>query len=581
MRKGISSAISVLLILMISISMIGFAFIFLSRLGTQASNTSISQADNIGKSAQTMMKVDGIGGDSVYIRNVGSVPIANDTLGFYIDSSRVSVSIPQNISTGQIGDAEIEDSWKFSPGSHSLKITGAGADSYHDVYIVPHESSVAYTSLETSGNTIIDYYGNSYGYVYGLNNGTLGDLVPSSMPSWVAGKNGYGLEFRGDYVNFSSNSFLYPGTGSFTVEGWIYHINYSYPNTTFPIGDSSSYNPGNKGWEIGHSYNANGINVILNDGTNRANGLITFDAGYMPLDILNSWAHIVIVFNRTSGRAYGFVNGTRQSGQLDISSVTGDVTGTKDIRLGNMVGWLLGGTADEIRIYRRALSDSEVYQRYQGIETAEIRKGLAGEWNFDEGYGSIAKDSHMSIPGKFGNALQFTGSESVVTEHNGSISPETTVSLWFRISDWQNRAVLGRQSYDSITYTQERGWKLYRNATMAQGSLAWVFYYNISGGATSSISPVYTGLAADTWHHALISVKPDGSYSTYLNGVLNSSGSSISGFHSWGGTGYQTDARLCLGIPGEELGNNFIGAVDEVAVYSKALEPGQILSLRQ
>lgn len=573
MQKGISSVISILLILLISISMTGFAFLFMSRLGNQASNASISHSESLGKSAQTMLKVDGIGGDSVYIRNVGSVPIANDTLDFYIDNSRVSVSIQQNISHGEIGDISILDTWKFSPGKHSLKITGNGPETLQQVEMVPHESSAAYMSLDAiSGNAIAEHSGSAYGYLYGIMNGTI------YSSKYSDGKSGYGMAFDGDndYIVMGTSPLLAP-ENYLTAMAWVRMDSLS--------GQQYFISRGRDSWGSGYSlYLSSGRfygEINLDDALNGTE----IDISSSTVPSAGIWYHVALTYSSFSG-AYLYVNGVPESsspktGPIVYRSGQGDnfVLGVMSYNYPNYFDF--NGILDGVRIYNRVLSPEEISAIYSSSDTTELRKGLAGEWNFDEGYGDIAIDSHMAIPGKLGNAIQFTGSESVVTEHNGTISPETTVSLWFMISDWQNRAVIGRQSYDSITYTQERGWKLYRNATMPQGSLAWVFFYNRTDGTTSSIAPVYTGLSVDTWYHAMISVNPDGSFSSYINGALNSSGSSISGFSSWGGTGYQTDARLCLGLPGEELGNNLKGAVDEVAVYSKALAPGQLLSLRQ
>jgi prepilin-type N-terminal cleavage/methylation domain-containing protein len=171
------------------------------------------------------------------------------------------------------------------------------------------------------------------------------------------------IDFDVDYIIFNQN--LFPREGNWTVEGWFYHKDYTYPRSFFPIGDANSYSVGNKGWQIGHGYSSSGVNVIINDGTNRISSVLNFDNGYRPMELLNKWAHLVVIFDRLSTKKiYGYVNSKKQSSSIDISSITGDILGNSDIRIGNIVGWLMYGRVDELRIYNDIISSDKIKQNY-------------------------------------------------------------------------------------------------------------------------------------------------------------------------------------------------------------------------
>ncbi|HNP79388.1 MAG TPA: prepilin-type N-terminal cleavage/methylation domain-containing protein [Candidatus Pacearchaeota archaeon] len=171
------------------------------------------------------------------------------------------------------------------------------------------------------------------------------------------------IDFDSDYITLNQN--LFPRSGNWTVEGWFYHKDYTYPRTFAPIGDANSYVNGNKGWEIGHAYSSSGVNIVINDGTNRIDSVLSFDNGSKPEQLLNKWTHVVIVFDRLSTKKiYGYINSKKQSSSLDISLITGDILGNTDIRIGYVVGWVMYGRIDEVRMYSDIINSDKVKENY-------------------------------------------------------------------------------------------------------------------------------------------------------------------------------------------------------------------------
>jgi Concanavalin A-like lectin/glucanases superfamily len=54
----------------------------------------------------------------------------------------------------------------------------------------------------------------------------------------------------------------------------------------------------------------------------------------------------------------------KQSGSLDISSVTGNVASSENINIGQLAGWMMSGSIDDVRVYNRVLSAAEIAALY-------------------------------------------------------------------------------------------------------------------------------------------------------------------------------------------------------------------------
>ncbi len=178
------------------------------------------------------------------------------------------------------------------------------------------------------------------------------------------------LNFNGSYggvVSVSNNSVLDIATSSFSVSLWGYYRDYTYPKAWFMIKKSAyCYSAVYPGWDFGHGYNSTGINACFNNGVNSTGNYgLTFDAGYRPTDLVNKWAYLVMVVNRTTNRIQAYVNGVKQTNELDISGVLGSISNSSPLSIGGMYGWKTDANIDDVRIYNRALSASEVSQIYK------------------------------------------------------------------------------------------------------------------------------------------------------------------------------------------------------------------------
>lgn len=162
------------------------------------------------------------------------------------------------------------------------------------------------------------------------------------------------------------------GHSSFSVSGWIKVLDVTYPRTTFAVrkGYGCYFKPGRKGWfpgwEISHGYNANGNRVCIRDHKNNGIGnvFVTHDDGYKPHQLIGKWVHYAYAFDRSAKKIRVYVNGKKQTNQVDISKITGSVSNNKNLEFGLLYGWKTKGTLDEYRLYNYALNDMEVKQLY-------------------------------------------------------------------------------------------------------------------------------------------------------------------------------------------------------------------------
>lgn len=205
-------------------------------------------------------------------------------------------------------------------------------------------------------NNALDFSGNS-------NNGVAGSgasIASSNINS------GYLFKSTSGAVTVPNSSSLNFGTNSFTISYWAFHNDYAYPKTFGAIKKSnpSAYAAGGIGWDFGHGYKSTGIDACINDGTNLVRSTLVFNAGSQPPDLLNKWVYMTYVINRDTDRILSYINGTKQTFELDISSVTGSIDNTSSLTISTMYGWYVDGLMDEVRIYNRALTSNEINTLY-------------------------------------------------------------------------------------------------------------------------------------------------------------------------------------------------------------------------
>jgi hypothetical protein len=191
-------------------------------------------------------------------------------------------------------------------------------------------------------------------------NGNTGTLTPNTnnqftSTSTVAGKLGQALKFNGtnSYANITMNSKLpiYSTTTPYSISFWM---------------KTSSFNSGQV------MYNESGGNsqyfYITLDSTKKVQLNLKNDAGTKLLNGVTGntalaagvWNHIVWTDN--VGTAALYINGVKDTANFNYTPAATTLTTT---RIGNIYSNYYNGSLDDVRVYNRALSASEVKQLYR------------------------------------------------------------------------------------------------------------------------------------------------------------------------------------------------------------------------
>jgi len=209
---------------------------------------------------------------------------------------------------------------------------------------------------------------------------------------------------------------------------------------------------------------------------------------------------------------------------------------------------------------------------------ATCPSGMVSYWKFDEGSGTIASDSVGANPGtlvggtvwttgKVGNALSFDSASWVSMSDNGlpAGSNPRTLEAWIKTSDPRNGAIF-------VYGTPGVGGGLFyvgNNDPWGYSNDIWISQWG------EQIRTDAVNIMDGNWHHVAV-VKSDsdyfGHYDIYVDGILRVSGymhtnTVLSGVATIGS--YEPDI-----IRGWM--DQFIGQIDEVAIFNRALSAEEI-----
>jgi len=200
----------------------------------------------------------------------------------------------------------------------------------------PVDELVSYYKLdETNGNNIIDVYGNNDGITY-------------NSPTWVTGKIGNCLDLEKINSHGAEGTFSLDGTNNFTISMWI-KMKSSTEYMTIASTDISNTAPRGFQYQIGPN-----------------NELRLYDGVSIPLRTANNvlidgvWHHVILINNAGIGYIY-IDNNIEDNDIVNFNDVNNDFSfGMR----GTLYDEFFDGFIDEVGIWSRALSSSEIYDLY-------------------------------------------------------------------------------------------------------------------------------------------------------------------------------------------------------------------------
>lgn len=410
-------------------------------------------------------------------------------------------------------------------------------------------------------------------------NGTFGEVIDSSGNSrhgtragdgtTTAGKFGNGGTFdgTGDYVSINHNS-VFNTTNALTIATWVKTSDGSNNYITTKGEDSWYLAIGPTG------QTANKLNFYLN-GINSPSWL----EGTASLND-NAWHLVVATYDGKTRTLY-------VDGKVDGSdSKTGSIsTGSSSVLLGERDTGVgtdnYNGVMDEVRIYNRALTPSEVEGLYN------FAPGPIGYWDLEETSGTIYDKSGNGndsatitgtsiVPGKYGKARHFTETSHEMIDNinitevplksytlqgwvKKDSNPATGKSIFTVVgtndaADTANTAILAL-GYESDKFILHRG--------------NWGTNGKVWGCNASSCS-----IPLNTWTH-IAATQGAGSTTVnfYLNGVLASSDSAPT---TWGaGTYPEVSGSTYISSTGENWAMD--GAIDNPMIHNYVRTTKQII----
>lgn len=237
-----------------------------------------------------------------------------------------------------------------------------------------------WTMNDTSGSTIIDSSGNG-------NNGTWVDGVNNDVTEeTVAGQDGTAIQFDGtnDFIRVSHSASI-DFVNTVTMAFWLKSGLGGNPYKRIISKNPFNSNPG---IEIQQTNTANAIHLRI-DTASKTDNLAGTISGVLD----NNWHHIVYVVDQGTIRAY--LNGTLTNTATYITDA-GGFQNTSDLIIGvntNLAVGYYDGILDDIRLYNKALSDTEVAALYGSIgggscniSTCSSPFGVQGEMVFNADY---------------------------------------------------------------------------------------------------------------------------------------------------------------------------------------------------
>lgn len=408
------------------------------------------------------------------------------------------------------------------------------------------------------------------------NNGSLVSMSTSTTP--VTGKVGGTFNFNGtSYVNVPDSASLDTGN-LITVSAWIYPTsNASYAPFAAKV-DAA----GTVGWEIAN-----------NSGTLRTTlrgSLVNVTAGALTL---NKWQMGTFTYDGATLKLY--LNGTL------VGSATGSATlnSSVDLWIGKRLvnNNTFTGRIDDVRVYNRVLSASEIAQLYKngGGTVAQsnatmLANGLVGYLPLDgtltswvtgitrdlSGNGGNATLNGLStsttpIAGKVGGAMKFSGASSQYVQEGGFTDLGTsnkpyTLSTWIKpTTSSQTGDILHISANATGT-----GWclSMIQIASGKAKALSWSPTPTTVTGATT--------LSPNKWYHIVHTWSPSGGLRIYVNGLLDGS-TAQTAFSASGLSNY-----LTVGSPASgggcstDAGTGFAGSIDDVRVYNRELSASEV-----
>ncbi len=326
--RGVSEVIAIILILMITISLAGLAYMFMSTTMSDVTSSAGSTVDTTTSSMMTSFTIESMDIAKVYVRNTGQNALTS--LSVYVNDEPAVYNItPSSISAGTVGTITI---YSFIPDGATVKVTSPNGFSTSRKAPNTCDKAAACWKFDEGIGTVA-YDSSPYG-----NDGTL------NGPTWTSGKIGSGLGFDGtnDYMSIIYDPSLLPRS-SMTISFWVKLNNLKNWNTIIGMNDN---------WDNGYWVQINGNGAVEVELKSISQ---YWDFSTTPRYLTaGGWKYIVITYDSSvGGRIY--VDGVLWKSISTLGTIYYNSQSNYPFvgKTGNE--YFLNGTLDELRIFNRVI----------------------------------------------------------------------------------------------------------------------------------------------------------------------------------------------------------------------------------
>lgn len=246
-------------------------------------------------------------------------------------------------------------------------------------------------------------------------------------------------------------------------------------------------------------------------------------------------------------------------------------------------GYHFSGKIDDVRMYGRVLSISEIKDLYRikpavaNTSKTKVDNSLSvpilhytfdgSKLNSSTSTDSGSTGAHGTLSGVFnaavgriGQALSFNGSTNYISVGSNMANNDMTIATWIK-----PRTTSGHIATEGVINS---GIRFYLNFNA--NKINWACY---NGGYY--IAESNNAIQTDKWTHVVGAIKSGetGGLRLYINGVLQSSSSTIAACGSYG--------TLYIGSYIWPIGSYFNGVMDDFRIYNRSLSQAEITKLYQ
>lgn len=432
---------------------------------------------------------------------------------------------------------------------------------------------ISVVNAQIPANGLIAYYPFNGNANDGSGNGNDGTVNGATLTTDRFGNSNKAYSFNGSNNNISVPSLNNYSYTPITYSVWAYMNSYNVVDwgSSFIfngiIGRDAFGNATEGIIAFLNQYDASNVHKIM-----YYTGANSVNSTYTPP--LNTWFHIVYTSDGSNSKFY--INA------VSVNEVT--FSATQNANLGFTIGsagsrgfW--DGKIDDIRIYNRALSQSEITQLYNEPNGLIAYYPFNGNANDESGNGNNGTVNGATLTtDRFGNAnhaYSFNGiSDNILINNNFFDNGANS----FSISGWYYLNVLanpnnGNSSHPLFNTSPHNGLTVGMNWGSSDKYSLWV------GEGTPSISwNVFNNSSSNqnvvvgSWKYFTL-IKSGTDYNLYIDGTLDKTFSTATTVSSYL---YKLYLGSCDPLNSNEVLN---GKLDDIRIYNRALSQSEITSL--